>query len=109
MSESSPTKTWNKQSIQELIVSNDKAAVRALLVVYGNQTPAEKADGKTVENNGAGFSGVDAEILTSFVKFYQRTGFLTGKQLALLKVRIVKYWRQLLAAAEARGNTVSYN
>ena len=109
MSESSTIKTWNKQSIQELIVRNDEAAVRALLVVYGNQTEAEKADGVTVEDNGAGFSGVDAEILTSFVRFYQRTGFLTEKQMTLLKARITKYWRQLLAAAEAKGRTVSYN
>lgn len=102
-------KTWNKQSIQELIATKDEAAVRALFVVYGNQTEAEKADGKTVEDNGAGFSGVDAEILTSFVRFHQRTGFLTQKQMALLKTRIAKYWRQLLASAEAKGHTVSYN
>lgn len=101
--------TWNKQRIQELIVANDEAAVRALFVVYGNQTEAEKADGKTVEDNGTGFSGVDAEILTSFAHFYQRNGFLSPKQMALLKARIAKYWRQLLSAAEAKGNRVSYN
>lgn len=109
MSESSPSKTWNKQAIQQLIVNNDEAAVRALLVVYVNQTPQERADGTTVEFNGTGFTGVDAEILTSFVKFYHKAGFLTSKQLALVKARMPKYWRQLLAAAEAKGHAVVYN
>lgn len=100
---------WNKQRIQQLIAENDNAVVRALLVVYDNQTPAEQANAATVEHNGAGFSGADAEILTSFVKFYQRAGFLTPKQVALARARVAKYWRQLLAVAERNGHQVSYN
>ncbi len=100
---------WNKQRIQQLIAENDRAVVRALLAVYANQTPAEQANGSTVEDNGAGFTGADAEILTSFVKFYQRAGFLTPKQVALARARVGKYWRQLLIAAENNGHAVAYN
>jgi hypothetical protein len=109
MSKSSNTQPWNKQRVQQLVTTNDKAAVRALLVIYHNQTPSEQAEGATVEDNGLGFTGADAEILTSFAKFYERTGFLTEKQLGILRSRIIKYWRQLLAAAEAKGRPVVYN
>lgn len=100
--------TWNKQLIQQLIVQNDRAVVRALLVLYDAQTPAEQADSKTVEHNGAGFTGADAEVLTSLVSFYTRAGFLTPKQVALARSRVPKYWRQLLAAAERKGHSVVY-
>lgn len=101
-------KVWDKEAIQTLVVTNDKAAVKALLTIYSLQTEAEKAIEQTTEQNGVGFTGTDAEILTSFATFFQRTGFLTEKQMALLKKRITKYWKQLLKAAESKGATVSY-
>lgn len=107
MSEVTQT-VWTKSKIQALVTKDEKAAIRALMVVYGNQTQAEQASDATVEHNGIGFTGTDAEILTSFAKFYQRAGFLTEKQLVLLKKRIVKYWKQLLKAAEAKGQQVCY-
>lgn len=104
----STAKVWDKAAIQELVLTNDNAAVKALLVIYSHQTQSEQACENTTDSNGVGFTAFDAEILTSFAQFYQSAGFLTRKQMELLKKRIVKYWRQLLQAVEARGQEVSY-
>lgn len=98
----------DKTSIQTLLATNDKAVIRALLVIYDRQTEAEKAVGVTKEDNGIGFSGCDAEILSSFAEWYKSKGFLTPKQLAISKNKLKKYWRQLLQISESKGYTVSY-
>lgn len=101
-------RVWDRDAIKQLVTTRDEAAVKALLIIYSKQTEAEKCHDHTSEDNGVGFSKVDSEILSSFAKFYERAGFLTDKQLALLKKRIGKYWKQLLRAAEEKGQMVSY-
>jgi len=101
-------KVWDKTAIVSLVTTNDKAAVKALLTIYSYQTQSEQAVDATTDQNGVGFTGVDAEILSSFAKFYQRTGFLTNKQMELLKRRITKYTRQLLKVIESKGGLVDY-
>lgn len=98
-------RVWDKDSIQSLLVRDD-AALRALLVIYHRQTDAEQAVGATTDENGVGFTGPDAEILSSFAEFYKRTGFLSAKQLAILHRKIPKYWKQLLEAAKSKGAVV---
>lgn len=99
---------WTRSKVQALIEANDRAAVRALLVVYGNQTASEKSSHTAAEHNGVGFSQMDAEILTSFAQFYQRAGFLSAKQMTILKKKIVRYWKQVLVAIEGNGLPVVY-
>lgn len=99
---------WNKDSIVNLVTTNDKALVRALMVVYNNQTQSEQAVEATTEQNGIGFTSFDAEMLTSFAKFAIRNGFLTEAQMVCLRSRITKYWKQLLQAAETKGGAVDY-
>lgn len=101
-------KVWNKTSMQELLVANDKAAVKALLVIYSRQTQSEQASMATREHNAVGFTATDAEILTSFAEQFKRKGFLSFKQMGLLKKRITKYWKQLLEEAASKGAEVSY-
>lgn len=48
-------KTWNKDSIKELLMKNDRAVERAILVVYNNQTIYEKSSETFRHNNGKGF------------------------------------------------------
>lgn len=101
------SRVWDKKSVQELLARDD-AALRALLVIYHRQTDAEQAVGATTDENGVGFTGPDAEILSSFAEFYKRTGFLSAKQLAILHRKIPKYWKQLLEAAKSKGAVVSF-
>lgn len=72
---------------------------RGLVVVYGFQTEAEKAIQATAEDNGMGFNGVDAEFLSSLAEQYQKRGFLTPKQIAFARRKMVKYAGQLLKVA----------
>lgn len=99
---------WGKERIQDLLATNDAAVIRALLVVYRNQTSEEQVAHQTVENNGVGFTGVDAELLTSYAQQYLRSGTLSPKQLAITRNKIKKYWRQLLAASAKKGHEVKY-
>jgi hypothetical protein len=98
----------NKAAIQNLIATNDKAVVRGLIAIYERQTEAEKNTQATLENNGIGFSGCDAEILSSFVKWYKEHGYLSPKQLAISRNKITRYWKQLLQVAASNGHTVVY-
>ncbi|CCG43226.1 hypothetical protein [Magnetospirillum molischianum] len=98
-------KVWNKEAIQELLARNDEAVKRALLAVFRRQTAEEQTTERTRESNGVGFTGPDAEILTSFAKQLQTRGFLSPKQLAITRNKIKKYWRQLLDEIETKAGS----
>ena len=99
---------WDKGAVCRLLESSNKAVARAVLVVYRNQTEYEKVCQSTQEDNGVGFSGVDAEILSSFAEFYLQHRFLTPRQIAIARNKVKKYWRQILGEIEKQGLTVSY-
>ena len=54
----------------------------------------------TLERNGIGFTGPDAEILTSFARQYQRRGCLSPKQMIILRRRIPAYARQIVQGSD---------
>lgn len=95
--------------IVNLLRTNDKAIARALVVLKNNQTADEQASESTRHHNGMGFRPAHAKIGTSMAKFYERTGYLTPKQIAYWRkegkqgMRISIYWRQLLAAAHEKA------
>jgi hypothetical protein len=99
----------NKHYIAQLLQNNDKAIIRALIVLNERQTRDEQASEDTKYNNGVGFTPADAKMGTSMAEFYTRRGYLTDKQLAYWKKpnrkgvwRICKYAGQLLDAAIAK-------
>ena len=75
-------------------------ALKALLKIYDNQTSDEQDTESTNHNNDIGFTGVDAKILSSFAKFYKRTGFLTPKQMVYVYKKIPKYWAQIVKISD---------
>ena len=89
-----------KRVIQAAIDSSDRALYKALLLIYSKQTATEQEMGATVEDNGIGFSGCDAELLTSFAKGLTQYGHLTEKQLPYARKKVRKYWRQLMTLAK---------
>lgn len=95
------SRTWTQDEIRVLIQTNDKVLYGALKKLYACQTAEEQATSTTNVQNGAGFNGVDAPILTSFAQFLERTGFLTPRQKALARKKLKKYNRQLTALANA--------
>ena len=90
---------WTKEEILKLIAERDDFAVRCLMKLYERQTVEEQMSGTTKFFNHQGFSGVDAEILTSFAEQFRRHRILSKKQIIWMKARIVKYTRQLLEVA----------
>lgn len=99
----------NKENIVELLLNNDRALYRALVVLNERQTAEERSSESTIHNNNRGFSAAHAKRGTSMAKFYLRTGFLTPKQKAWWRApvrgvpRIGMYAGQLLEEAAAKA------
>ena len=98
-------RVWTEEEIRELVQTlvqtNDKVLYGALRNLYNEQTADEQRAGDTKHNNGVGFNGADARILSSFAEFLKRTGFLTPKQRAVARRKLVKYNKQLTRLANA--------
>jgi hypothetical protein len=100
----------NAADIRAKLETSDKWLIRGILVIYERQTAAEKESEETVENNGIGFNGFDAQKLSSFAEqilAWQRgestyRNPLSGPQLAAARRKMLKYAGQLakIAAAE---------
>ena len=88
-------KVWTKDEIKGLIVNRDDAVIKGMLRIYDLQTESEKVFGDTHEHNGVGFSGVDGGIMSSFVEFYNKTNFLSYKQMKIARKKMLKYAGQL--------------
>ena len=93
--------TWTKESIQNLIDTNDRAVEKAIVRIYNLQTAAEKATGETSEHNGVGFSGAHSRSGSYFATWILRGRRLNGKHLIKARKMIRKYWKQLLVTANA--------
>ena len=103
-------KVWDRAAINELLLRNDRAVERALLVLLARQTDDEVTSQETRHRNSRGFSGVDAEFLTSLALRVKRGRGLTPNQLAAVRkpnrqgiCKLAKYWRQLAEEAAARA------
>ena len=97
------TKKAKEQMIREKVAKDPRWAVRALMVVYANQTADEKQMEATVIHNSIGFSGADAEILSSFAKQVEKGRTLSPKQMAIVHKKMPRYAKQLMAAAAAKA------
>lgn len=84
-----------KKRLKTGIQTNDGILLYALLHVYHEQTYEERLTRTTKVDNKVGFSGVDAEILTSFAEQFQSKGYLTRNQLVLARRKVSKYAGQV--------------
>lgn len=94
-------KLTNKQRqtfIKSMIAVDERWALRALKVVYDNQTSDEQVRRTTKESNGIGFTQADARLMTVFAKLLETRG-LTDNQILQVKLRMPKYWKQILEAS----------
>ena len=99
--------TWTKETIREKIASNDVMVERSLLKLYARQTADEKASQTTSHENGMGFNGTDAFILSSFAEWVTKgaaKGIPEGKRLSekqkeIARKKLPKYAGQLLEEA----------
>ena len=99
-----------KESILELLKTNDKAIGRALVVLNDRQTRDEQTDKITKVHNGRGFRPCHARMGTSMAEFFLRNGYLSEKQARYWRavdkagnMRIGIYTRQLLEAVQEKA------
>ena len=92
------------------LASDANFAYRALEIVYAGQTSEEQMHGSTYNLNGIGFSGCDAEILSSFAEQLEKKRVkygagarLSPKQEALVMKKMKKYAKQIIGYFEAEG------
>ena len=90
---------WNRESIIALLEKSDKAVIRGILVIHSLQTATEQATDSTHVVNAKGWSGVDAEFMSSLARGIEKYGSLTPKQLPFARKKIRKYARQLAKVA----------
>jgi hypothetical protein len=95
------TKKAVREFLKSKLSSDARWALRALEVVYSNQTADEQATQCTRTLNGEGFTGIDGEILSSFAEQYERRRSLSHKQMALLFKKMPKYWGQVLEVSDS--------
>ena len=91
------TKAELVQGLKSQIARNNNQAVKALLAIYRNQTYEEQTVQETIEDNGIGFNGTDAEFCSSLAENYLRFHRLSDKQYNSLRKVMQKYAGQLIA------------
>jgi hypothetical protein len=92
-------KIWTVEEIKNLLETDDQFVCRAIVKIFEKQTEDEKASDMTDCNNGVGFNGTDAFIMSQYAKFFMEKKYLTPKQLAIAKRKIMKYAKQLTRIA----------
>lgn len=95
----------------EMIESSDEICCSALVQLYYRQTEDEQENAETTHFNGRGFNATDAQLLSSFAEHvlvnrrlrengkFKHKSLLSPRQLAIARVRLRKYLRQLVEIA----------
>ena len=93
---------YTKDQIKQMLATRDVAVTKGVLAIYAYQTAVEQSAEATNEDNGVGFNGADAPILSSFAKQLQQGRTLSAKQMAIAKKKIMKYAGQLCKIANTK-------
>jgi hypothetical protein len=77
-------------------------AIKALVRIFQeNQTADEQVSQTTSHDNGIGFTGVDAQFLSSLAQNYLRYGRLSEKQMSFVFRKMPKYAGQVIKMSDA--------
>lgn len=90
---------WTKKEIKDLLERNDTMVCRSLVQLYNCQDEVEKTVGDTILQNGVGFNCIDAPFMISCAEFYLKNNYLSKKQIAFVRKKIMKYANQLTLLA----------
>lgn len=99
MEQNGSSKVWTAEEIKARLAATAEFRKHALLAIFDRQTAQEQDAMRTTDLNGRGFTGWDAELLTSFAQQLQTRGYLSPKQDAILSKRLPKYSTQLARIA----------
>jgi hypothetical protein len=94
-------KTITKDFIKNQLATNPTWAVKALVKIYERQTIDDQNSQSTKENNGIGFNGLDANILSSFAEQVNKGRNLSVKQMTIVYKKMPRYWKQVASLIPA--------
>jgi DUF438 domain-containing protein len=90
------TKKITLEFVRAQLRSNKVWAIKALVRIFKeNQTSQEQTLEATTVDNGIGFTGVDANFLSSLAKQYIEMGSLSDNQIKCLFKMMPKYSKQV--------------
>jgi hypothetical protein len=92
--------TLTVEGIRDRIAVSDLWLYRGILAIYKGQTQDEKSARTTSHDNGIGFNGADAEILSSFAEQIITRRSLSPRQREIARRKMGKYAGQLFRIAE---------
>lgn len=92
-----------RESISELLRTNDRAVERAMVAIYDRQTADEKSSSDTRHSNSIGFSGAHASKGSYYARWVLSGRRLTGAHLDKARRMSLRYVRQLLEIAEEKS------
>ena len=95
--------------VRTMLATNHNWMQRAIVRLHERQTADEQASGMTKDDNGIGFSGIDAKILSSFAQQIERGRTLSPKQLAIAFKKVPRYSRQIADKLESAINNLFPN
>jgi hypothetical protein len=89
-----PTPSTREEYFEAL--ANPAYLEHAITIVHSHQTAQEQTTECTVEQNGTGWNGADAYIMSEFAMWIARGRHLSPKQTALALKKMRKYSRQVI-------------
>jgi len=96
------TKANTTLFVKQQLSTKPEWAVKAMVRIFEeNQTSDEKTDQLTKHDNGIGFSGTDAQFLSSLAKQFIEKDYLSEKQVAFVLKKMPKYHKQVIAMSNA--------
>lgn len=81
--------------VRAMLRTNRNWTQRAIVRLHERQTADEQASGMTKDDNGIGFSGIDAKILSSFAQQIEDGRTLSPNQMRIAIKRVPRYARQI--------------
>lgn len=94
-------KQW-KEYLTNLLKTNDNALKLSVVRIYDQQTFEEQVKKESIEENKVGFTKVDALFLGDVAEKVKTNQKLTSKELAILRNKMPKYWKQLMRISKAK-------
>ena len=87
--------------VKTQLSTNPALAQRAIVKLWQRQTADEQTAQSTGHDNGIGFNGTDAFILSSFAEQINKGRTLSVKQLTIAFKKLPKYSRQIISEIPA--------
>lgn len=92
-------KVWSENQINDLLCTNNRAVIRGLLAIDKGHKENNLALQEGKELNNIDFNHEDYDLFISFVDFYNNYGYLSPKQIKILRKELMKYIPQLTMIA----------